>query len=205
MAAFRWTGRTAFRNEAGVSLIELVVALVILGFALGAAVPSIAEWMRNLSVRNAGESIRSGLERARLEALRRNTPVTFWLVSDSAKVLSSGCAVSSSGPSWVVSINDPSGQCEAQPSSTEAPLLVDKWSAADGASNVQVEGLDGNGAAAPSATFNSLGQLVGAGQIERVNVSHTAAGARNLRVVVQPGGVVRLCDPNVAADDPRRC
>lgn len=198
--------RTLPRNgQAGVTLIELVVAVAILAIAMGAAMPSISEWLRNLAVRNAGESIRAGVERARLEALRRNTPMTFWLVVDSAKLLSSACALSDTGPSWVVSGNDPGGRCDAAPSTTDEPRLVDKWSAADGAAGVQVQGVDGGGASVSSATFNSLGQLVGAGQIERIDITHSTPGTRALRVLVPPGGSVRLCDPNVAADDPRRC
>lgn len=196
----------ARRISAGVTLIELIVGITILGIAMAAMLPEVGAWLRNLAVRNAGESMRAGVERARLEALRRNAPVTFWLVSDSAKVLSNGCSLSTSGPSWVISVSDPGGKCGAEPSMTDDPLLVDKWSAADGANGVQIQGFDAGGGAVSSVTFNSLGQVQGAGaQLERVEVSHSTAGTRNLRVLVQTGGSVRMCDPNVAADDPRRC
>lgn len=193
-------------GQGGVTLIELIVALVILGLALAAALPQASDWMRNLAVRNAGESLRAGIERARLEALRRNSPMSFWLVNDSAKTLSSSCVLSSSGPSWVVSVNDPAGKCDVDPSTTTEPLIVDKWSAAEGSAGVTLTGVDGAGGAIDSVTFTSLGQVLATGsQLARIDVNHSTPGVRALRVLIQPGGSVRLCDPNVAADDPRKC
>jgi type IV fimbrial biogenesis protein FimT len=187
-------------------MIELVVVLAIFGFTLAAVLPEVGAWMRSLSVRNSGEAIRSGVERARMEALRRNANVTFWLVSDSSKTLSSSCALSTSGPSWVVSGADPSGKCDVAPSATVDPRLVDRWSAADGGINVQVAGANGAGVAANSVTFNSVGQVLSSGsQLARVEISHSVPGVRGLRVQIDPGGSTRLCDPNVPAGDPRKC
>ncbi len=200
-------GRVAGASaQAGVTLVELMVALTILGLALAAALPEAANWMRGMAVRNAAESVRAGLEKARLEALRRNTTIGFWLVSDSSASLTNGCSLSAAGPSWVVSAASPDGKCAAEPSRTADPQLVDKWSAAEGSRGVELAGVDGQGGAVASATFDSLGQVLRTGsQLARIDVSHSTAGVRPLRVVIQQGGSVRLCDPNVAADDPRRC
>lgn len=51
--------------------------------------------------------------------------------------------------------------------------------------------------------FNSLGR---ASASMVVNVSSTVAGTRSLRVTVNVGGQVRMCDPGLStANDPRRC
>lgn len=194
------------KTRRGLSLIELVVVLAILSFALTAVLPSVTDWVQNLAVRNAAESLRAGLERARQEALRRNVPMTFWLVADSAKTLTNGCARSSAGPSYVVSKLDPSGQCGAAPSSAAAPRIADKWSAVQGGSNVILQTQNAAGNAVDSVTFNTLGQP-GAGQLARIDVEHSAGSARKLRLSVEPGGSIRLCDPDpaLAASDPRRC
>lgn len=190
----------------GVTLIELVVTLAILGVALMAAVPSIREWINNLAVRNAAESMKSGLERARSEAVRRNTPVTFWLVADSSRSLTNACVLSGSGPSWVVALQDPAGQCGAEPSVQAAPFIVDRWAVSEGARGAEVTSEDNTGAAADRVEFNSLGQVRrDAGQIVQLRVTHPGGGARPLLVRVEAGGGVRMCDPAVAADDPRRC
>lgn len=192
----------------GVTLIELLVAMVILGFALAFVLPEVGLWLRGLEVRNAAESVRTGIERARMEALRRNTTMTFWLVSDTNKVLTNSCALSNSGPSWVVSGASPAGKCGATPSQTDDPMLVDGWSSSDGSRGVQMSGLDGTGAGAASVTFNSLGQVLATGaQLMRVDISSTsgASGVRSLRVQIDAGGSPRMCDPSVSGTDPRKC
>lgn len=190
----------------GVSLVEVVVVVALLGVLLAAVVPGAAEWMRNLKVRNAADSLQSGIQRARLEALRRNQTVTFWLLNPgAAKSFTSGCALSASHGSWIVSLQDPSGKCEVAISETTAPQALAKGLAADGAAGVTVSAINAEGEAARRVTFNSLGQAVEADAITRIQLSHDSAGARTLRVVVGAGGSVRTCDTGVAANDPRAC
>ncbi|MCV2356196.1 GspH/FimT family pseudopilin [Paucibacter sp. B2R-40] len=202
----RRSGAPLHAFDQGFSLIELVVVIAILGFAMAAVLPEVGSWMRSLAVRNSAESLRSGIERARMEALRRNTNVSFWLVSESAKTLSNSCVLSNSGPSWVVSGADPAGKCGSEPSRTEDPMLIEKWSAADGSSGAILTSVDSDGTSAGSVTFNSLGQVLSTGtQIARIDVEHSASGVRTLRVEIEPGGAVRVCDPAVDASDPRHC
>ncbi len=192
-------------RQRGLTLVELMIGVFILILVLGAVMPSVIEWTRNLAIRNAGESLRGALDKARIEALRRNSPMGVWLVVDSNPVLTAACAGSSSGPSWVIAAQDPAGRCDAQPSLTDAPRLVDRWSAADGAAGVvmSTQGADGN--AANRVLFTSMGQVAaGDDQLRQIDISHPAGG-RVLRVVVEPGGSVRLCDPNASVGDPRRC
>lgn len=68
------TERTMQRNR-GFSLIELMVVIAILGLLLAIGIPSFATWLRNVQIRNAAESLQSGLQFARTEALRRNERV----------------------------------------------------------------------------------------------------------------------------------
>lgn len=195
------------RPQRGVTLIELVVVLAIMGFALAAMLPEVGTWMRGLAVRNAAEAMRAGIERARMEALRRNTSMSFWLVSDAeGKSLSNSCTLASTGPSWVVSGLSPEGKCASAPSASDDPMLVESWSAAEGAKGVQVTGQSGAGISTSSVTFNSLGQVLGTGsQLAQIDVSHVVPGTRALRIRIEAGGSVRMCDPNVDADDPRKC
>jgi type IV fimbrial biogenesis protein FimT len=201
------SARALPRRQLGFTMIELLVAMAILGFAMAAVLPEVGTWMRGLAVRNSAEALRSGIERARMEALRRNTNVSFWLVSDSSKALSNGCVLSSRGPSWVVSGVDPGGKCGAEPSNTVDPLMVDKWSANEGSmSGVLLTSVDRDGSFVGSVTFTSLGQVLSTGaQIARIDIEHSAPGVRALRVQIEPGGSVRMCDPAVGADDPRHC
>jgi type IV fimbrial biogenesis protein FimT len=114
------------------------------------------------------------------------------------------------GSGWVVSL----------------PLIgtqVQERSAAEGSAAVVVvvNDLDADGAAddaADTLTFNGMGWRVangdGSPSISQVDFSNPTGGTckhvddgamRCLRVLVQPAGAVRMCDPAVAAGDPRAC
>ncbi|MFN4116269.1 MAG: GspH/FimT family pseudopilin [Inhella sp.] len=190
----------------GFSIVELMIAVAILGFALAVSMPLIVDWTRNLAIRNAAESLKGGIEKARQLALRRNTDMSFWLVIDDAKALSNACALSVSGPSWVIAKLNPEGQCGVSPSETDAPRIAEKWSAADGSKEVKLETADEVGTASSQLTFNSLGQVNMAGQLARIDITHAKGGdIRPLRLLISRAGAVRLCDPAVAAGDTRAC
>lgn len=194
------------RQRRGFSLVELMVAVAILGFALAASLPVIVDWTRNLAIRNAAESLKGGIEKARQVALRRNADMTFWLVTDTGKVLGDTCVLSDAGPSWVIAKLDPEGRCDAAPSETVAPRIFEKWSAADGASSVVLVTADEGGAAVNRLSFNSLGQVNTANQLAQIDITHAKGGdIRPLRLLISRAGAVRLCDPAVPAGDTRAC
>lgn len=196
----------------GVTLVELAVALAVLALLLVAGLPSMTTWLQNTRIRNEAESLQNGLQLARMEAVRRNQPVSFWLVALSdVRTMDNSCALSASGASWVVSVNDPSGQCLSAPSVTTAPMIVETHASGDGGTNVVVAATASDGTtAATGVTFNGFGQVVQAGSpMASVGVTSgtTGSGYRNLNVVISNGGSIRMCDPNpdLATSDPRRC
>jgi type IV fimbrial biogenesis protein FimT len=197
------------RHVAGFSLIELMIGLVVLGIVLMIGLPSLATWMQNTQVRTSAEAIVSGLQLARAEALRRNRTVQFSLVDS----LSASCTVSTSGTNWVVSLVDPAGACDAAPSETTAPQIVQKRSGQEGSPNVALAASGGS-----SVLFNGLGRLSTATGVPaaftQITVSNPGGGAcqsaagpiRCLSVTISSSGAVRMCDPAVtSAADPRYC
>ncbi|MFZ2651487.1 MAG: GspH/FimT family pseudopilin [Burkholderiaceae bacterium] len=197
------------RPQRGVTLVEIAVVFVILGLLVVAAAPSIGTWIGNTHVRNTAASIYAGLNRARAEAVRSNRTVRFSLVSitDTA-VMDDSCALSSTGASWVVSVNDPSGTCSAAPSATTNPMIVEKAAGGAGARRVVVSAKDKDDAAANTITFNPFGRVADATPIAWIDVDNEVSGGdyRKLRVLVGMGGVIRMCDVKVTdANDPRKC
>lgn len=192
----------------GVTLIEIIVVLTITAMMLAYVVPEVRDWVRNLKVRNAAESLKNGLELARMEALRRNTQISLWMVADSAGVPGNSCSRSSTSPAWVVAGDDPAGQCAAAASASDAPRLVQRSTALENASGLSISGLDADAAAASRVTFNSLGQVqavAGDPSIQTIDVKASSGSTRRLRVVVERGGAIRMCDRDVASGDPRAC
>ena len=199
-------------TQRGFSIIEIAVTLVVLGMLLATAVPSMSAWVRNAKLRNQAESLQTGLQQARNEAVRRNRPVTFYMVDNgTATALNNSCTVSASGASWVVSVRDPGSACAAAPTNTSTdatnPLIVAKRLGTEGSAGVSVSGLAADGStAASSVTFDALGRR--SGNLTRIAVNYASAQTddRPLRVDITPAGMVRSCDPLITStSDPRRC
>jgi type IV fimbrial biogenesis protein FimT len=194
----------------GFTLIELSVVLVVFAMLLALITPSAAAWMANMQIRATAESIHSGLQKARMEAVRRNQPVRFSLVSTAdPRVMDGSCALSASSASWTISLNDPSGKCGNALSDTADPMLIETYAAGVHAARVAVSATEVDGAtAANSVTFDGFGRILGASALARVTVDNTVSGNdyRPLRIVITDGGGARMCDPRVtAAADPRAC
>ncbi|MGA8048932.1 MAG: GspH/FimT family protein [Burkholderiales bacterium] len=198
------------RIQQGMTMIEMMIALAIAALILMLALPSFSIFLQNTQIRNGAESILSGLNFARTEAVRLNTPVRFQFVSD----LTATCTLSTTSLAWVVSQANPTAACNVAPGSGLAPLIMQTRSASEGTNNVVVAVTGGS-----TAIFNGLGRLQSAGitQIDISNTSGTCQYAdpvngtmRCLRIMVSSGGQARLCDPQVATPvppviDPRAC
>lgn len=196
--------------QRGLTLIELLVTMSLMVLLMLAVLPNINTWQGNTQIRNVATSIQSGLQRARSEAVRRNEPVRFTLVSlsDSA-VMGNSCAAAATGVSWVVSLDDPEARCGAAISDTAAPRLIDRRAGGVGQKNVVVASLTAAGvASAGVVSFNGFGRVVGSDGIARIDIDNATPGGdfRALRIVIESGGTTRMCEPKVtSADDPRRC
>lgn len=164
----------------GFSLIELMIAITVMAILMGLAVPSFKIWMQNSQIRNGAESIQNGLQRARAEAVARNANIEFVLGVDS---------------SWVVKL--------------VGGANIDARPANEGSKNVTRTVLP---VGATTVTFNNFGGVVANAdasatltQVDLDSPLIAAADSQNLRVTVGLGGNARMCDPNVAAPNPRGC
>ncbi len=187
-------------------MIEVVVVVALIGILAVAVAPEVSQQLRNSQVRNAAESIATGLQKARAEAISRNTSVRFTLVTD----LGSDCAASSVRGSWVVSRDDPDSLCDVGVSETVQPRILALQLAADGGAIAVVKAtLADNTTQASSIVFNAFGRPSGAaGQINRILLTTPTDGTgdRAYRVDISPLGAVRVCDKKVTASgDPRLC
>lgn len=178
----------ATRHDAGFTLIELMIGITILAIALMLGIPSFAEWIQNSQIRTAGESIASGLQSARGEAIRRNTPVQFTLTG----------AGGTGENGWQIVERNSNTILQSQPAN-------------DGSRNVT---LATTPADAKTLTFNGLGRVAsnnadGTSVLTRIDIDNPkldAATSRDLRIMIESGGSIRMCDPNMSiSGDPRAC
>jgi len=206
--------------QRGFSLTELAIAIGIVGIMMAAAVPQFTQMLQNGQMKTATENTIAGLSLARAEALRRNMPVNFYLVSD----LTSACVLDSNATNWVVSLANPSGLCDVAPvdaSDASAPTaadpkIVQKFSGKESGKNATTVAVLADFVTASStATFNGLGRIAGNG-IAAIDIKNstgacqhdaTPGSMRCMRIRISTGGQARVCDPSptVAATDPRYC
>jgi type IV fimbrial biogenesis protein FimT len=167
------------RTARGFTLVEMMIALAVLGLLMLAALPEIRTWMQNTQIRTAAEGMVNGLQLARTEAVRRNTNIEMEVVGISG---------------WNVTVGGSVIQSRASGEGSPSALLT----------------IDPAGAT--KTTFNGLGRQVpngdGSEPIAAILIDSStidAAATRELCITVGTGGVVRLCDPQVAAGDTRAC
>ncbi len=188
-------------HQTGLSIIELMVGVVILGFTLMTAVPSFADWMRNAQIRSAAESIHNGLQTARTEAVKRNSSARFQLTS----TLDNSCVLSTSGSNWLVnrtSSTTPASLCGTAPGNAATPFVLQSGPVTSGGVAVN--------ASQVAVSFNGLGQQVASTNptlgVAVLTIDVTPAQgtcianngtARCLRVIVSPTGQSRVCDPSL--------
>jgi type IV fimbrial biogenesis protein FimT len=172
-----------FTSQRGFSIIEILISLVVMGVLIGLAAPNFFAFLQNQQIRAATESTLNGLQVARAEAVRRNTPVQVVLAPPTA-----AWTVTRVSTGTVV-------QSRISEQSTASAVLA---TTPAGATTVTFSALGGVTANADaSASVN---------QIDVTNAGFAAAsGARPLRITVSAGGNIRMCDPALALPDPRGC
>ena len=85
----------------GLSLIELMVTITVLGVMLMLAIPGIGNWIQNSRVRTVSEEIQNGLRLAQSEAVNRNRQVAF-VRTAAAPALNA--APSATGTNWYIQV-----------------------------------------------------------------------------------------------------
>lgn len=182
-------------RQSGVSLIELLVGLAVAASLLALGMPAFDLWLQNTQNRTAAESISTGMQLARAEAVRRNTQVRFDLTDADGRIAwTVGCFnVTDDCPATIQSRPAAEGTFNARAGvSTDAipvPTPADHFDDAIAAGTGLTAGI----------TFNGLGRVPSANagdDITRVDITNTANDdARRFVVTVTTGGQIRMCDP----------
>jgi type IV fimbrial biogenesis protein FimT len=191
----------------GISVIELMVVVTMVGIMLMLAIPGIGNWISNSRVRTVGEEIQNALRLAQAEAVNRNRQVAF---VRTAATPARNAAPSATGMNWYIQVlpltADEAGNAAFQ---DDSYLQGGTFSAQSGA----------DVAGAALVCFNSVGRVV--------NNAATALGAncvapiaatdptdfditlptsnRAMRVELFLGGRVRMCDVNATSGQPNAC
>jgi type IV fimbrial biogenesis protein FimT len=156
----------------------------VLGVLTMLAMPNFRQLLRNYEVRGAAESFAIGIQRARAEAVARNTRVQF--------VVGAGTSTS-----WTVSTVSTAETLDSRPHSDSANATKTAVSTSAGCTTP-----------ATTITFNNIGLVVANADASETlaRVIVTASGAsETLWVDIGAGGNARACDPNLPAGNARKC
>ncbi len=187
----------------GFTIIELMVVIVVLAVLLAVGLPSYSIWMQNLRIRSAAESVQTGLQVARATAIARNTQAMLVFAPASLSY-------------FVYTVPNPgTPPTNYQDPDADVPSNVDmirRHNQADDSANANVTMTP---AGMYMVTFGPLGQILPnpdasatLTQIDIASAASTDPAIRPLRIVINPGGSTRTCDPAVAVSatvDPRSC
>lgn len=157
-------------------MLELAIALTVLAVLLLMALPSYSTWIQNSQIRTAAESVESGLQLARAEAIRRNAQVSFTLT----------------GNDWSVDVVNPAINIEKRSDLQGTPNAIIT-------SSLNPITFNGGGRIVPPAvaTLNVTNATAAC--------QGNGGPLRCLNVQVLAGGGSRLCDPMLATPDAESC
>lgn len=166
----------------GVSLVEIMLTIAIVGILLGLALPNFLGSLNSLKARSVTEKVLGGIQRARAEAVKRNAQVDFVITNVQ-------------GAAWTVQLAD--------------GTVIESYAGNEGSSTGVL--LTATPAIA-TVSFDNLGQRiapVAALGILTLAVTYPGAGdcqpsgpVRCLNVTVSIGGSARMCDPAATLADP---
>ena len=178
-----------FRSlQRGMSLVEILVVMTVLGILLSLGFPTFQAAVDNSRVRSGGESILNGLQLARAEALKSNETVCFVSIDDTN-------GNDTNGLSWCVRRGN--GACGVNEVARHESSLVGRTQSGliAGALPLCYNGMGGR----------PLGSVALTLDLTPVASSADADLLRTLSVRVSALGQVRFCDPGLANTDPRSC
>ena len=180
------------KTNLGFTLIELMIVVSIIGLTASLAFPSFRVWIENTRIRNSAESILTGLQVARAEAVKRNADVQLTL---------------NGGADWTVGCVNVVGDGTQD---TDCPAVIQSRSTSEDKSDKVVVTASDEG----PYVFNSLGRvrpIPAAGNFIQIEVDMdtsvmSADDSRDLRINIGVGGDTKMCDPAVTSDDDlRKC
>jgi len=175
------------RNKKGFTLIELMIAIAILGILMALGAPAMMQYLRNAKIRALAVEMKESLEQTKLEAIRRN---------NTASVSIYGSSGNSSNQNMLITVDGNSISTRTG-TKGEAGLKIYKSVTARGSdtytelTSLKYESMSFSGNGRISGTpFDLL--ITGSNGYSECNDDNAC-----FKVVVSAGGSIRMCNKNL--------
>ena len=166
--------------QSGVTLIEILIAIVVMISLIAIGVPAFQSWIQNSQIRTTADAINNGLQLARGAAISGNKLVSFTLQNNNA---------------WVVS-------------EVATGTQVQTWSTQEGSGKSVIDTTpDGSTTITFNGLGRVVANADGTAALTAVDITPATASTdvRPLRIAIGSAGSARMCDPNLKTGDPRAC
>ncbi|WP_293937577.1 GspH/FimT family pseudopilin [Iodobacter sp.] len=205
------------KPQAGFTLIELMITLLIFGILLALAGPPFQSWVKNTQLRSYAESFQSAVQQARSEAIKRNGYVELLLTNSAISAVGRNAAAiteSTQGTAWLirgcpdcVNLNAP--PAIAKPS---YPYIEGKTVSEGNSAKFTLN------ANQSLIRFDALGRtnrafsLIVADKADEAKLGactkadgKVITGPARICLLVDEGGNARLCLPDAVSSNPSSC
>lgn len=195
-------------RQAGFSLLELMVTITLIGILIALGVPAFGKWTGDTRVRATAESLADTIRATRAGAMTRNRVTTFVLTNSTPAYNATAAASAENWFSGVIPMIGSTAETASSLGISQASTQATAYGIDIGASTTYNITVDAPGV----ICFNSMGQLT-TQTAAQTSVSlacalpttptaspyfqylvSSAKAARQYKVLVYPGGQVRMCD-----------
>lgn len=170
------------QTKKGLTLVELLVTIAIIAILFLVTTPSLINYFSDAKIRTAADEIQVGIQQAKVEAIKRNTIVSFNLT----------------GTGWTINIPQNGNNLAILLASRPAPANENMLSVSPSTLTILFNGF---GQVTPVGTDYTIG-ISNPSQGSCVNSS---GKVRCLNIQITSMGEAKVCDPALASTDPRAC
>jgi type IV fimbrial biogenesis protein FimT len=205
-------------KQQGVTITEIMVSVSVLAIIMTIGIPSVSMWMQNTQIRSTAESILTGLQLARAEAVRQNIRTSFQFSTPAGNSCNSKACWTVTSDSFTAPGTFPVSNVIQTSGASEygqhARLGVSGLAVTNNACATTI--VAGKGMATnplPGVVFNPFGQIATDSSattevttITRIDVTNILkADAKRLVINISPSGTAKMCDPSLPATNSRGC
>lgn len=224
---------TLAHKQQGMTLIELVISMVLVGGMMALAVPAVGDWTDANRIRVTADSILNGLQLAKMEAVRKNTRTRF-VLTDTATYSTvaggggqagdweiciadnTGSLVGNRGQAWVATENGTPVKIGVSTAALSAQNFTQPLAAGAGLTGYVDTSTTQFGCQGTTSTtintnvmFDAMGRVSTGNvtaNVTRIDILNSRPNNKDKRLVIMinPQGQIKLCNP--ASQDPnQRC